>query len=172
MLSSTRTALHSWIVVGILLAFVLAVEAYQTRGGGVARDDRDTFMISVLGSRRQAPGATAFEGEGRLSRDAHDGRPDRRVTAVMGSAELDLREANLKSGDELVVGIVAVMGAVVVRVPDGWTIDARAVPLIGGVRDRRLRPFDALDTPPAADGPAPRLVLRGAVVMGELVIKS
>lgn len=163
----SHTALRSWMVVGIVLLAVLAVEAYQNRYGTVPANDQDTFMISVLGRRRQAAVVTgSAEGE-------RDTPPARRVTAVMGAAELDLRETRLRAGDQVQVAIVAVMGAVTVRVPDGWTVDARALPMMGGIHDRRLRPFDALDVSPSADaGPAPRLVLRGAIVMGELVIKS
>lgn len=170
MLSSSRTALRSWGVIGLVLLAVLAAEAYQSRFGTPRHDDRDTVMISVLGRRRQVAGSEVPAGS---SADPSGGAPNRRVTTVMGAAELDLRETRLRSGEELQVNIVAVMGAITVRVPDGWTVDARAVPMVGGIQDRRLRPFDALDVPPPADaGPAPRLVLRGAIVMGQLVIKS
>ena len=172
MLSSNRTALRSWGVIGLVLLAVLAVEAYQSRFGGAEREERDTVMISVLGRRRQIAGGDVPTGSGTTATSS-DSASARRVTTVMGAAELDLRETRLRSGEELQVNIVAVMGAITVRVPDGWTVDARAVPMVGGIQDRRLRPFDALDVPPQAEaGPAPRLVVRGAIVMGQLVIKS
>lgn len=165
MVSTPRTALRSWLVIGIVLAAVLAVDAYQARHAPAGGRDREQLLLSVLGRRRQS---ALVIGSG----DAVDAPPDRRVAAVMGQAELDLRETRLRAGEQAQLSIVAVMGVVVVRVPDGWTVDARSMPMMGAIRDRRLRPFDALDVPPSSSGPAPRLILRGAIVMGELIIKS
>jgi hypothetical protein len=100
------------------------------------------------------------------------------------------------------VDIVTVMGSTIVYVPDGWDVNFDAVPVMGGVKDERRRADrsalgnDANDRPdedddaelkpaakpapapppvlpPAAStGPPPRLVLRGFVMMGGLVIRS
>lgn len=168
MLSAVNASLRSWMAIGLVLATVLAVDGYQSRGRTAAV--REDSVVSILGRRRVAVSGSAFGAE---TRSAERGtRTAGRVTAVAGSAELDLRKMALEPGDEIQIDIMAVMGAVVVRVPDGWTIDARAVPMLGAIRDRRLRPFDALDAALPSEGPAPRLVLRGAIVMGELVLKS
>ena len=55
--------------------------------------------------------------------------------------------------------------------PDGWTIDVRAVPMLGSVQDSRrtAKPLTASSDTPAT---LPRLVLRGFVMMGSILIKS
>ncbi len=156
MFTKYRAVVQSWVVVGLMLGLVLGVQAYQTR-------------------HPPAPGASAHV-TALLSRSLHTveagAARSGEVTAIMGGAELDLRTTDLKPGEEMVVDVLAVMGGVVIRVPDGWTVDTRAVPVAGGIKDQRLRSFDALDSEPASVVPAPRLVLRGAVVMGGLSIKS
>jgi hypothetical protein len=93
------------------------------------------------------------------------------MTALMGSCVLDLRHAQMSPGTEAIVDVFAMMGSVVIRVPDGWTIDTHAVPVMGSVRDDRwpARKIGA-DTSTAAD--SPRLVLRGLVMMGSIFVKS
>lgn len=83
------------------------------------------------------------------------------VTAVMGVLELDLREARLVDGAPL--DVVAFWGGVEIRVPEGWVVDARVVPVMGAFQSR-----------PAALLPSsgPRLVLRGQAVMGAVVVRS
>lgn len=161
MSSNPRTEVQSWVVVGLVFAVVLAAESYQARGaaGRVDGAGIEAHVLTFLGGSRRAVPSGMFRGG--------------EVTTVMGRTELDLRAAIIQPGEEMVVEVVTVMGGLTIRVPDGWTVDARAVPVLGRVRDSRLRPFESLDEPLRGDpGPAPRLVVRGAVVMGALVIKS
>ncbi len=158
MFSQHRIALQSWIVVGLVLAVVLASQAHQAPREGTPGETAHLMTLLGQGHRSVPPGQ--FHGAD--------------VTVVMGGGELDLRSTTMEPGDEMIVDVLAVMAGVAIRVPDGWTVDARTVQVGGGVRDKRLRPFDALDASISVvdDGPAPRLILRGAVVMGGLVIKS
>ena len=124
------------------------------------------------------------------------------VTTVMGESRLDLRQTHIPPGEEAVVDIVTVMGSTIVYVPVGWDVNFDAVPVMGGVKDERTRPGSASsddddeeigrrrrrqeDTMPAPvtppvdiqapatmpAGPPPRLVLRGFIMMGGLVIRS
>ncbi len=124
------------------------------------------------------------------------------ITTVMGESRLDLRQTTIPPGEEAVVDVVTVMGSTIVYVPAGWDVNFDAVPVMGGVKDERTRPGSALSdddnddddarsrrrrqesTPaPAAPavvqppvttttGPPPRLVLRGFIMMGGLVIRS
>jgi hypothetical protein len=77
----------------------------------------------------------------------------------------------MQPGAEATVDIFAMMGSVTIRVPDGWTIDTHAVPVMGSIRNDSW-PAAQRDpaTPVAPD--APRLVLRGLVMMGSIFIKS
>lgn len=84
------------------------------------------------------------------------------VSAVLGSCELDLTEAGLAESGA-VLDLFALMGAIVIRVPPGWSVDSRVVPLMAGVED---------STEPAAGRPTARLELRGFVMMGGVEVKS
>jgi len=81
------------------------------------------------------------------------------VTAVIGGVELDLRNANLTSTAYL--DVVAFWGGIEIKVPAGWTVDARVVPLMGAFENK-------VDAPSLPGGP--RLVLRGHAIMGAVII--
>jgi hypothetical protein len=49
------------------------------------------------------------------------------------------------------------------QVPENWSVDLRITPLLGGVEDK---------TRPVTDPAAPRLVLRGTVMMGGVEVKN
>jgi len=84
------------------------------------------------------------------------------ITAFMGGCELDLRECDIK-GEEAVIDVFAVWGGVEIRVPMGWAISVKAVPIMGGVDDK---------TYPEKEGRNKRLVLTGNIVMGGVEIKN
>jgi hypothetical protein len=86
------------------------------------------------------------------------------ITAFLGGGKLDLRGAKL-AGGQAVVHVLAVMGGFQVIVPDNWNVIIEATAFMGGVDDRR-RP------PATIDPAAPRLILRGFVMMGGVEIKD
>ena len=57
------------------------------------------------------------------------------ITAVMGGAQLDLRQATIPPGEEAALDIFAVMGGCEIIVPSSWTVVTPLVPIMGG--DRR-----------------------------------
>jgi hypothetical protein len=77
------------------------------------------------------------------------------LSAIMGGVELDLSSAELAPGGA-VLEIFAMWGGIEIKVPEGWQIDLRVFPLMGGVEDRS-RPDGRPD--------GPRLTIRGVVVM-------
>jgi hypothetical protein len=87
----------------------------------------------------------------------------------MGKSRLDLREAVLAPGEEAVIDVFGMMGAVEVVVPDEWDVEVETVPVMGRVNDRRMLPARTADdsglTPP-------RVVVRGFIMMGALNIES
>jgi hypothetical protein len=91
------------------------------------------------------------------------------MTSVMGGCVLDLRQAIVAPGAEAVVNVFAFMGGHEVVVPSGWTVIPDVVPILGAVEDKRL---SAIVDPTLAGVAAPRLVLRGMVMLGGLTIKS
>jgi predicted membrane protein len=82
------------------------------------------------------------------------------ITAVMGGVELDLRKAAIANGTAF-VDVVAFWGGIELKVPPGWTVDARVVPLMGAFENK----VDAL-----SDSGGARLVVRGHAIMGAVVI--
>jgi len=84
------------------------------------------------------------------------------VTAFMGGCTLDLRHCKIASG-AAEVRVLAMWGGVEIRVPPDWVVDTRLIPLLGGFED-------ATEQKPADD--APRLVIRGTVVMAGAEVKN
>ncbi|MEW5800322.1 MAG: DUF5668 domain-containing protein [Bacteroidota bacterium] len=84
------------------------------------------------------------------------------LTAIMGGCEIDLREADIK-GEEAVLDVVAIWGGIEIRVPMGWSVSVKAMPIMGGVDDK---------TYPAKEGQNKRLILTGNIVMGGVEIKN
>ena len=119
--------------------------------------------------REAAPGDRAD----RLSAVAVLGGVDRRVlsssflggdvTAFMGGGKLDLREATLAAGTEAMVDVTTIMGGFEIKVPESWNVIVDIVPFMGGYEDRTRHP---------ADPAAPRLRIRGFVMMGGVDIRN
>lgn len=84
------------------------------------------------------------------------------VTAFMGGGKLDLREATLAPGAEAIVDVTTMMGGFEIKVPETWNVIVDIVPFMGGYEDKTRHPSD-----PAA----PRLRIRGFVMMGGVEIR-
>jgi hypothetical protein len=104
------------------------------------------------------------------SRQFHGGD----LTAIMGRCELDLTHTAVAAGETPVINVFVLMGNVTLRVPDDWVVDTQAVPALGEVKDARTTSVNpaASDAPSPADTARTRLVLRGAVTMGAIVVKN
>lgn len=123
---------------------------------GVNGADGAPNLIGVLSECKRSLAPEPFRG-------AH-------MTAVLGGCVLDLRQAVLAPGEQAVIDVFAFMGGHEVVVPSAWTVVPEAMPVLGAVEDKRLPAIPD----PAATGPsvAPRLLLRGAIILGGLTIKS
>jgi hypothetical protein len=163
---SPLAVLGVWI--GIFVALqVSGVRSFRSLNEASSSNER-VGVVSVMGRSEHVSRATAFQGAD--------------VTNVMGKSELDLRDAIMAPGANETVYVFSAMGTVELRVPPTWIVDAGAISALGGVRDQRptpakagATPAEAGATPAEADttaGPAPRLVLRGLVIFGRLVITS
>jgi len=138
-----------------------------------------SVLFAVRGEWRNGeasdPSVTMF---GIMSRDARvsDAVEFRgaEMTSVMGGTRLDLRQARIAPGEEAVIHVFGLMGKVEVIVPDDWVVDVSALQVMGGVDDNRLRQVRAEALPSAAPGAgfakAPRLDVRGFIMMGSLEI--
>jgi hypothetical protein len=83
------------------------------------------------------------------------------LTAVLGGGQIDMREA-IPAGGQAVIDVFAVMGGLEIRVPDSWSIEVRATPVLGAIRDTRS----------SASSTGPRLIVRGMVFLGGIEFKS
>jgi hypothetical protein len=84
------------------------------------------------------------------------------LTAFMGGGKLDLRDAGIADG-QAVVRVLALMGGFEIFVPDTWNVIVEATPFLGGI-DVKART--------SLNPSAPRLIVRGFVMMGGLDIKN
>jgi predicted membrane protein len=84
------------------------------------------------------------------------------VTAILGGCKIDLRQAVVKEG-EAVLDVFAMWGGVEIIVPREWSVVVQGAPILGG--------FDDKTSPPRESG-GPRLVVRGAAIMGGVEIKN
>jgi predicted membrane protein len=87
-----------------------------------------------------------------------------KVTAVFGELKIDLTEAEIE-GDEAVIHLDAVFGAVEIRVPTAWVVASRGAAVFGEYADRTVH------AQPPGPG-AKRLVVKGGAVFGSVVIKN
>jgi predicted membrane protein len=121
----------------------------STNGGTIS-------MFSALGGSKRTSNDKPFQGGD--------------VTSIMGSTQLDLRQAAIEPGQEAVINVFAIMGGHDIWVPSGWTVVSEVMPILGSVEDKRLPAIDTTPRPP--NEIAPRLVLRGIVMLGGLTIKN
>jgi hypothetical protein len=113
------------------------------RGGG---DPGRFHAFSVMAGNHVALGSQEFRGGQAL--------------AVMGGCEIDLDAARNSDG-EATIDVLAFWGGIDIRVPHGWTVVNRVAPILGGFEDKT-----------AAGVPgSPRLIVRGASIMGGIEVK-
>jgi predicted membrane protein len=85
------------------------------------------------------------------------------ANAIMGGVELDLRNASIKEGEPAVIDAFAMWGGVEITVPENWRITGQVLPLLGGFDDK---------TTTSKTGGGPELIVKGAAVMGAIVVKN
>jgi hypothetical protein len=137
-----------WPLVLIIFGLTLVFGARRSQRSSTDADSRANIVAVMGGVDRQ-----------NSSRDFSGGD----VTVFMGGGELDLRQTEV-AGAEAVVQIFAMWGGYAFRVPSDWEVSLDVLPLLGGVSDLRTRHEHR-------DG-APRLTLKGVVIMGGIEIKN
>jgi predicted membrane protein len=193
-----RDFLRFWPAVLVVVGISQVVQARSSAGmiggsiwiliGGVMLGERlnlianifrfwPLLLIAVGGyvvwqslNRREA---TPGERSDRVSAVAVLGGVDRRVlsssfaggdvTAFMGGGKLDLRESTLPAGAEALLDVTAMMGGFEIKVPESWNVIVDIVPFMGGYEDKTRHP---------ADPSAPRLRVRGFVMMGGVEVRN
>lgn len=83
------------------------------------------------------------------------------ITAIMGGAQIDLRDADM-DGETAHLDIFAFWGGVELRVPDHWTVVLQATPIMGGFDDKTRTPKES----------SKKLIITGYAIMGGAEIKN
>jgi predicted membrane protein len=148
-----------WPMVLIGIGLVLVMQTLRGRArdaAGIAADET-VNIFAVLSGVKRASNASRFRGG--------------EVTAFMGGSHIDLSQATIPRGEEATLDIFAMMGGCEIIVPPSWTVTTPIIPVMGGVEDKRMAtaPISVETTGGAAP---PRLVLRGLLLMGGIVIRS
>jgi predicted membrane protein len=148
-----------WPMVLVGIGTVLVLQAMRRRTREAAGTDTDDTLsiFAVMAGVKRSSLSTRFRGG--------------EVTAVMGGYQIDLRQATIPPGEEAVLEIFTLMGGGEIFVPTTWTVATPIVPVMGGIDDKRIPALPgALES--VGGKPAPRLVLRGLLMMGGIEIKS
>ena len=153
----------SWI----LLAIFIGAGANSGLGRHTFREPStgtgDLRVYSILGGSNNRMHATTLTGG--------------EVVSIMGGNAVDLRDVTIAPGETVTINVFTLMGGGTIRVPNDWIVEVQAVPVMGGFKDQRI-PRDGWTDSAAgpgttvAAGPAPRLIVRGTIIMGGLSIKS
>ena len=160
-----------WILVGgVLLGERLNLISNVFRFWPLFLVGVGSYVIWQSFNRREAPLGDRSD---RVSAVAVLGGVDRRVisttfqggdvTAFMGGGKLDLRDATMPPGAEAIVDVTTMMGGFEIRVPEHWNVFVEIVPFMGGYEDKTAHPTDPS---------APRLRIRGFVMMGGVEIRN
>ncbi len=130
-----------WPVMLVLLGYALVRRAL---GGPRARARDDGSSVSsfaMMAGLERTNRSESFQGGD--------------LTAVMGGVGLDLRGAKL-APEGATIDVFAMWGGIELTVPEGWRIELKVVPLLGGFEDR---------TRAVEKSEAPVLIVRGFVIM-------
>jgi hypothetical protein len=143
------SGLRFWPLLLVAVGVWIMVRSMTAAGpSGVTDSSARLSALAVLGGVDRRVTAEGFQGAD--------------ITAFMGGGKLDLREAKM-SGPEAVVDILAIMGGFEIVTPETWHVIVDVVPLMGGYEDKTRHP---------AEPSAPRLRLRGFVMMGGLEVRN
>jgi hypothetical protein len=104
--------------------------------------------VAVLGSVQSGSNAADFRGG--------------EATALLGSCELDLRQASIASG-EAIVDTFTMWGGIDIKVPEDWSVVIQGVPIMGSFEDKTRQPTTL---------PTKTLVIKGIAIMGGIEVSN
>ena len=85
------------------------------------------------------------------------------LTAVMGGAEIDLRQASMETGSEVTLDTLAFWGGIEIRVPEDWEVQTPGFAIMGAFVD---------ESKPPSEPTGKRLLVGGMALMGGVEIKN
>jgi len=114
--------------------------------------DADFNGIAILGGFKRRITSKKFKGGSVLS--------------VMGGFQIDLRQADME-GDSATIEAMSFMGGGEIKVPDDWLVSMEGISLFGAFVDETDQ-----QSPAIAGKPQKRLIMKGASLMGGIVVKN
>lgn len=84
------------------------------------------------------------------------------ANAIMGGVELDLRNAQIRPGEDAIIDTFAMWGGIEIQVPPHWRIVGNVLPIMGAFED---------NTHPNGE-PGPTVTIRGTAIMGGIEVKN
>lgn len=144
---------EDFIFPGILLTagiFIVTKALKQHRGVPPELQKSDAFLAcnSIFSGCKRAP-MGPFRGA--------------ELTAIFGGFELDLRKAEVESGQAR-IDVFVLFGGGEIRVPEGWEVQNQATAIFGGVSDKTV--------PSMLGADRPRIILTGLVLFGGVELKT
>lgn len=88
-----------------------------------------------------------------------------KILAIFGGFQIDLRQADIE-GDSAVVEAISLMGGGEIKVPYSWDVVMEGIGFMGGYVD------ETDQTPPPTGTPRKQLIVKGAAIMGGIVVKN
>jgi hypothetical protein len=150
------------VFIGGRLAWQAYARGVESEVGAIERESIDATgeRGPIVSSDAVVSGLAVMGGFGRKITSQAFQRAE--LTAFMGGGKIDLRDAKL-AGGQAVIDVFTIMGGFEILVPDSWSVIVEATPFMGGIDDKtRQRVGES----------APRLILRGFVMMGGIEIKN
>ena len=139
-----------WPMVLVVIGINLVIRSYRAQSVGGPVDD----VSARLGTFAFWSGV-----DRKVSSQAFRGGD---ITAVMGGAKIDFRQARTVP-EGAVIDLFIWWGGVELRIPEDWKVVLEGTVLMGGIEDKsKSPPPDARNT----------LILRGIVLMGGIEIKN
>ena len=136
-----------WPVILVAIGIRVLMNAMSDSVGASEDSDSEESAAAFLGSVERRNRSADFRGGS--------------ASAFMGGVNFDLREADI-AGERAVIHVFAMMGGLVIRVPEHWTVEIGVMSVMAGVEDNTRG--SAVTTK--------RLVLKGTVIMGGIEIRN
>lgn len=115
---------------------------------GRATSDDEVSLFAMMAGNEHRSSSQAFRGGD--------------ISAFMGGCSLDLRDAKMADG-EAVIDTFAFWGGIELKVPEGWQVISKVVPIMGGFEDK---------TKPRVGAASARLTIRGLAMMGGIEVSN
>ncbi|OUJ18386.1 putative membrane protein [Methanonatronarchaeum thermophilum] len=147
----TTTVIREWwplIIVAIgLLILINWLQVSKIKG-----KETDTIdLFTMLGGHETLNTSNNFKGGN--------------ITAILGSVNIDLRDAEIKN-PPATINCIVILGGAEIKIPEGWEVKNNITPILGAVEDTRLR------TEKQTENKKQEITINGIVLLGGLDIKD